>query len=180
MIPNPLASRSPFQPTVEFLGNGIAYGGPGTRLECVTSPGCGGIQSGSIPASVIKVAAYEENRFAGQLNTLIFFLHANTQLQQLNSSITVSGIFGNSKSSGSDPESKILLLDRCPGFLSRAAQCDTHKQCTLMVDVSPPAATIRTSAVVQVLFSCSNIAPRQVISITVVAFLFSGSEALFI
>jgi hypothetical protein len=168
MIPNPLAPSSPFQPTVEFVGNGVAYGGPRTRLECVTNPGCGGIQSGAISASIMSIAAYEENRFAGQLNTLTFVIRANTRLHQLNSAITVSGMFGNSKSSGSVAGAKTLLLDRCPGTLSRAAQCDTKEHCTLMIDTSAPAATIRISALLEVLITCSNVAPGQVVSTTFV------------
>jgi hypothetical protein len=168
VIPNPVASSPPFQPTVKFMGNGVAFGGPRTRLKCVTFPGCVGVQSSATPASIISVAAYEQNRFAGQLNTIFFIIQANTRLQQLNSVITVSGIFGGIKSGGSGDDAKTLLLDRCPGTLSRAAQCDTKKQCTIMVDTSSPPATIRISASVQVLISCSDVAPGQVKSTTLV------------
>ena len=127
-------------------------------LTCITTSGCTGVQSGSISGAISSAAAYESNRFAGFQNNIAIMITANVPLQQTKSTVTVSGIFGNSVGSG--PET--LLLSRCPGVISRAALCNSTQECTVFLDSSPPPATLRTFSLLNVTMSCSVIVPGQV------------------
>ena len=159
LIPNPPSPLPPSQPRVKFVGNSIAYGGPQTILECITTPGCEGVQSGSVSPAIVSAQAYEASRFAGFDNRIAFFIRANVGLQQTGSIISISGFFGNYHEAGS----QTLLLDACPGALSRAAFCNTSTRCNIFLDSSLPPGTIMMSSVVDVTIACSDIAPGQVL-----------------